>query len=357
MTLLTPLGSLEQLDTESWEIQKDLLSMDKHRLLEGLAIEGTMDSIFQQMPTLGAKPLKLSLLRAVQRGKSQVWWIWNHSSGATEADKLYEMLESRNSCRVIQCDYNESFQDFIISRYFKCVGEPVQKRLMTQRRVANPCFSSPSDLLQETERILTAFFRIKDGSYNRDMFKEVVLHRLFKNCAIQPFYDFLWDIDTILELPDGRLIQLEIKHKFPGGKGSLFFGLNNGQVRTMLELAKCGIDTFHINVVKPYWNSDTSTGYLLNDPSLRDNILLVGHYFDQGELEALSRTKSGSSGKTESLYGDKGQNFKSIPAKDFVRIGTLNEVITSGPARILAGAVRENLPLVTEKELLAKRLS
>ena len=57
MSLLTPLGSLDLLDTGKWEVQKDLLSMDKHRLLEGLAIEGTMDSIFQQMTDLGARPL------------------------------------------------------------------------------------------------------------------------------------------------------------------------------------------------------------------------------------------------------------------------------------------------------------
>lgn len=357
MALLTPLGPLDSLETGNWETQKNLLSMDKHRLLEGLAIEGTMNSIFQQMPALGAKPLPLSLLRAAQRGKPHSWWIWNHSPRDLGAHKLYDLLEQRASKRVVLCDYNEDQCDFIISRYFKRVGESVQKRLMFQRGEKNPTFSRPAPLLQEFERLLTAFFRIKDGPYNQDMFNDVVLHRLFKNCAIQPFYDFLWDIDTILELPNGRLVQLEIKHKFPGGRDTLFFGLNDGQVRTMLELARCGIDTFHINIIKPYWNSNTSTGYLLNDLSIRDNVLVAGHYLERETLEELDRAKSGNSGKSESFYGNKGQGFKFIPATDFVRIGTLNDIFHSGPARILAGAERKELPPLTKQELLEKRLA
>ena len=357
MALLTPLGPLDRLETGNWEVQKDLLSMDKHRLLEGLAIEGTMNSIFQQMPTLGATPLPLSLLRTAQRGKPDLWWIWNHSPGEPGANKLFEMLEQKNPKRVVLCDYDENQHDFIITRYFKRTGESIQKRLMNQRRVKDPDFVRPAPLLQEVERVLTAFFRIKDGSYDRDMFNDVVLHRLFKNCAIQPFYHYLWDIDTILELPNGRLVQVEIKHKFPGGRDTLFFGLNDGQVKTMLELARCGIDTFHINVVKPYWDSNTSTGYLLNDPSIRNNVLVVGHYLNQEKLEGLVKAKSGSSGKSESLYGNKGQNFKSIPVTDFVRIGTLNEIIDSGPVRILAGAERKKLPPLTKQELLEKRLA
>lgn len=358
MALLTPLGSLDLLDTGKWEVQKDLLSMDKHRLLEGLAIEGTMDSIFQQMTALGARPLPLSLLRAAQRGnKPNSWWIWNHLPGDKGAERLFDMIEHRHPRGVMLCVYDEEQRDFIISRYFKRVGESVQKRLMSQRRVTKPAFAQPVPLLQEVERVLTAFFRMKDSSYERDMFKDVVLHRLYKNCAIQPFYDYLWDIDTILQLPNGRLVQLEIKHKFPGGRDTLFFGLNDGQVRTMLELARCGIDTFHINVVKPYWDSHTSTGYLLNDPTIRDNILVVGHYLDREKLEELARARSGSSGKTESLYGNKKQGFKSIPVTDFVRIGTLHEIITSGPAPILKGANRELLPALTEQELFEKKLS
>lgn len=312
MALLTPLGPLDQLDVENWEVQKDLLSMDKHRLLEGLAIEGTMESIFKEMPPLGARPLPLSLLRAAQRGKPNSWWIWRHEPDDSGTGKLFDMLERRNPKSVIMCDYNESQRDFVMSRYFKRTGESVQQRLMAQRRITVPDFESPAPLLQETLRVLTAFFRITEGAHNRNMFRDVVLHRLFKNCAIQPFYDFLWDIDTILEMPDGRLVQLEIKHKFPGGRADLFFGLNDGQVRTMLELAKCGIDTFHINVVKPYWDSNSSTGYLMNDPSVRDNILVAGHYLDREKLELITRSRSGSSGETESLYGRKKQSFKSI---------------------------------------------
>lgn len=356
MALLTPLGPLDQLDIENWEVQKDLLSMDKHRLLEGLAIEGTMDSIFKGMPPYGARPLPLSLLRSVQRGRPNSWWIWNHEPRDPGASRLFDMLESRNPKSVMMCDYDESQRDFVISRYFKRIGESVQKRLMAQRRLGTPSFESPAPLLQETLRVLTAFFRITEGTHDRDMFRDVVLHRLFKNCAIQPFYDFLWDIDTILEMPDGRLVQLEIKHKYPGGRDSLFFGLNDGQVRTMLELAKCGIDTFHINVVKPYWDSNSSTGYLMNDPSIRNNILVAGHYLDQQRLELISKGRSGKSGETESLYGKKRQPFKSIPVTEFVRIGTLQEIIAAGPAPILAGANLDTLPPLTQQELLEKRL-
>lgn len=355
MALLTPLGRLNEIDIDCPNTQMRLLSMDKHRLLEGLVVEALVEGILARLEAHGAMILPLSLVRAGRRGRQIAWWLWAHQP-AGEIDAVFDALSGRHPRAVVRCRYDRALQDFLIDGYGGYNGVALQAFLgqLCQKRELE--FRRPDPDVCERLRTTRAFWRMTECRVGIDMFHDIVLHRLYKNCALAPFLDWLWDIDTILQLPNGQRIQLEIKHKYPyQGRGGLCFGLNKGQVMTMLALADCGIDTFHVILVKSWWDRETGPGYLTQDHAHQDRVLLIGHYLDRDGLKRLSREADGASGRSESLYGRRAQAHKAIAAARFVVLGTLADSAETLARNLLAGALRQPLPRLTDECLRKHR--
>lgn len=355
MALLTPLGRLNEIDIDCSNTQMRLLSMDKHRLLEGLVVEALVEGILSRLEAHGAMILPLSLVRAGRRGRQIAWWLWAHQP-AEEIDAVFDALSARHPRAVVRCRYDQTRRDFLIERYPDLEDTSLQAFLTRLCRKRSLEFRHPDPDVCETLRTTRAFWRMTECRVGIDMFHDIVLHRLYKNCALAPFLDWLWDIDTILQLPSGQQIQLEIKHKYPyQGRGGLCFGINKGQVMTMQALAESGIDTFHVILVKPWWNRETGPGYLTQDHAHQDRVLLIGHYLDRDGLKRLSREADGASGRSESLYGRRAQAHKAIAAARFVVLGTLADSAETLARNLLAGALRQPLPRLTDECLRKHR--
>ncbi|WP_445620271.1 hypothetical protein ACUN8C_16635 [Kushneria sp. Sum13] len=355
MALLTPLGRLNEIDIDCSNTQMRLLSMDKHRLLEGLVVEALVEGILSRLEAHGAMILPLSLVRAGRRGRQIAWWLWAHRPDA-EVDQLFEALSSCHPRTVVRCRYDRARRDFLIDGYGGHDGVALQTFLgqLCQKRELE--FRRPDQEVCERLRTTRAFWRMTECRVGIDMFHDIVLQRLYKNCALAPFFDWLWDIDTLLRLPGGQRVQLEIKHKYPyQGRNGLCFGINKGQVATMRALAESGIDTFHVILVKPWWDRETGPGYLTQDHAHQDRVLLIGHYLDRDGLKRLSREADGASGRSESLYGRRAQAHKAIAAARFVVLGTLADSAETLARNLLAGALRQPLPRLTDECLRKHR--
>lgn len=359
MALQTPLGSLDTLDITAPSTQRDILMRDKHRLLEGLVVEEVFRGILDRLSDQCARSLPLSLVRAASRGRADAWFIWNHESSDDSATKLHDLLEQSYRNRVVSSRYYPEQRDFMIDRYRQYKGFPLQDLLGKHRNV-QPFFEIPDQNVRDADRLMQSIYGLKGARADFDMFNEVVLHRLFKNCALSAYFRWVWDTDNIIELPDGRFIQLEVKHKYPfpkNGNWPLKFGINTGQVNTMKRLSEAGIDTFHLILVKPRWEDSTSPEYLIRDIASRDKVLLIGRYLDAETLESIEQSAQQTSGKTESYSGNQAQDYKPVLASGFVHLGTLDDRVEDLGANILAGMQRRPLPPVRDEDLREKRLA
>ncbi|MHB1643236.1 MAG: hypothetical protein ACYCS8_11360 [Acidithiobacillus sp.] len=264
MSLLTPFGPLKDVSLDNIEQLKEMLiRSDKSRMLEGLVIEAVFNDYLSKLSGQGIEVLPISLVRTLtvkNRPNSRQkhvnsWWVWDRSGNGQAATELRGLLAPRPHSEefLFDCYYNEVERDFFMKEWDGMQNIPIQSYMLEKRRQSKPEFRTPSESVIDEHRSQQAFWAGISSQYGDDLFRNVVLYRLFKNCAIQPFFNGVWDIDSLVQLPDGKLMQLEVKHKYPRverGNGNLSFGINNGQLSVMLDLARRGIKTLHMIMVK-----------------------------------------------------------------------------------------------------------
>lgn len=337
MSLLTPFGPLKDLPLDDLDQLKEILiRSDKSRMLEGLVIEAAFNGYLSKLSEEVLKVLPVSLVRTltVKRGRKYVnsWWVWDRSKSGQASKELRNLLAPRSSEEFLfDCHYNEAERDFFMEWDGK-QNIPIQSYLLEKRRQSKPQFRIPSESVIDEHRSQKAFWAGISSQYNDDVFGNVVLYRLFKNCAIQPFFDGVWDIDSLVQLPDGKLMQIEVKHKYPrstGIKEPLSFGINNGQLRVMQDLARRGINTLHMIMVKPVWSKDLGSGYLLNGTGTgyRDKVLLLAKLLDEQKLHQINKRPSYQTGFEQSLTGKTGQKARYINASEFHILGTMDDPV------------------------------
>lgn len=324
MSLITSVGPLADLDIDSVDQLKSILAQDKTRMLEGLVIERVFQQYLGSLASRGIVTLPISLVRAKRRKSRQgVWWIWDHGGAAADADVLQQRLEMGSEESVIQCLYDSEQRNFLVKRWKERSNFPLQQFLLKKRKLSEPVFLAPDESVKDQLRAESAFWSGIFGHDARRLFNDVVLHRLFKNCAIQPFFDYLWDIDNLVRLPCGTFLQLEVKHKYPyQGRRGLRFGINRGQLLAMKELASRGINTLHLIMVKPRWIKDTGTTYLLQNGAERKRVMMIAHYLDQESIEQALHQERGWSSREESWTGQTQVTNGVIPVSKFQLLGT-----------------------------------
>jgi len=231
--------------------------------------------------------------------------------------------------------------------------------MLENRGHSTPRFRIPSESVIDEIRSQQAFWAGISSYYSDNLFKHVVLHRLFKNCAIQPFFDGVWDIDSLVRLPDNALMQLEVKHKFPRvekDSGGLSFGINNGQLQVMQDLARRGIKTLHMIMVKPIWNKNLGTGYLLNRLGDRKNVLLLAKLLDGETLNQIRSRQSWQTGAEQSFTGKDGQKARYVGASEFQLLGTLDDPVDDVARNISLAATGGLDRPVTDQMLIDNRI-
>jgi len=109
------------------------------------------------------------------------------------------------------------------------------------------------------------------ASKRADFCVKVAKEVLIKDC----FFRFVWDLDKFLISPEGQVVHLEIKHKYPATMSFQSYGFNTNSIGTIRTLQGCNIPSFHLVLSKPYWDKDKSSAYLLNDPKAQEHALWV----------------------------------------------------------------------------------
>lgn len=340
MSLITPFGPLSDIPIDDTDrLREILIRSDKSRMLEGIVIEGVFRQYLEKIASAGLTSVPISLVRTLtikispdnRKQYVNTWWIWDQSESKDWGARLLSVLGTpKANDYAVSCYYDPEKRDFFMEQWGSKRDLPIQKTMLALRK-KELVFEMPSKAVIHQKRSQQAFWAGISNFYSdADLFKSVVLERLFKNCAIQPFFQGVWDIDNIAELPDGSFIQLEVKHKFPredGRSGALSFGINTGQLRVMRDLAWRGIKTLHMIMVKPRWDKSLGTGYLLNRIAERANVLILGKLMDLEVISSIQQRHSHATGAEQSLTGRGQPNVRYVFPHEFHVLGTLDDPV------------------------------
>lgn len=368
MSLLTPFGYLRDIPLDSIEQLKEMLvQSDKSTLLEGLVIEAVFNEYLGKLSARGIDILPVALVRTLtvkKRPKKKYvncWWVWDHSEAGQAAAELCSVLAPSPGQDefLFDCYYDELNRDFFIKRWRDQTVIPIQSFMQEKRRMSALQFKRPTNSVIDENRSLQAFWAGIPSLCSDDLFKHVVLHRLFKNCAIQPFFDGVWDIDSLARLSDESLIQLEVKHKYPHMErpsGRLSFGINVGQLYVMQDLERRGIKTLHMILVKPIWEPKVGLGALLNRIGDRKNVLLLAKLMDAGALREIRSRRSWQTGVEQSFTGEDEQKVHYVGASEFQLLGTLDDPVEMVAGNIALAATGALNQPVTDQLLIDNRI-
>lgn len=338
MSLETPFGALNELDTSNMdELRRIAIAIDKTRMLEGMIIEQVFSGIIHHLSNYGVSRLPLSLLKALRvketspQGRKQFissWWAWRHDPICPANARFVGHL-SKAYEHVLSCHYDDERRDFLIDQFRQERNVSVQDLLKKYRKHAVRPFSALDENIVNLDRSEAAVWANIQSNFGNpeSFFKNALLHRFFKNFALQPYFQSLWDIDNVVELNTGEFFQLEVKHKFPYNKkgAPLQFGINTGQIRCMQDLASRGINTLHIIMVKPVWDKNVGSGYLMNNFALRPHVYILAKLLDRETIQTLLGRQARGSGYGQSFTGTHNQKVRYLRASEFQCIGTLDD--------------------------------
>ncbi len=332
----TPWGPIASLDPDDRTKAFEILSADKHQLLEGLVVENTFDQIIRPLSSEPARlrPLDIETVIADTRRPGNKWLaiVWARDPKRTTGLGRYLCALSRVA-QVLLVQFNG--EDFTAQEWAggkrQGMAIPLHEVLagLTGRK---PILPRVDLTVRDLDRQRTAFWGYLNTTYpSRRLWNEVVLARLFINIGVQAFFRGVWNLDRICLFQE-QLWMLEVKHKFPFGKASLMVGINDGELGMMQLAADAGIRTLYSLIIKPKWSKDIGSMYLHSDLEMRQKAAVIGMVMDQRRLTAIQGGRSGSSPAHTSITGRDALSYKSIPARQFSFLGSFAE----GPDRLAA---------------------
>ena len=351
----TPWGPLAQLDISDKSVCLKILQHDKHQLAEGLIVESLVDQIYRQMPATMPQARLLDIETAVVKARND-WhafvWIRRETDGL---GRFLLALEQRFRVWVVRTDSPLT----TFTAYERRNGRPLApprplEQIMSRLAGRAPEPPSVAGSVRDEHRQLASFWGYLQEHYGASLGERVVLPRLFMNFAIQPWFRSVWNLDRILV--DGeRIWLLEIKHKFPIPRAPLTFGLNRGELDMIGRLGECGVSCFHTILVKPRWDKEAGSSYLINNLDQRDRALFVGTELDTATLHEMRTAGERRSAAHTTFSGSGSLGYLSLPATAFMKIGSFALPVPN-LASALSGALNgQRLPGVTDAELRALR--
>lgn len=325
----TPWGNLADLDLQDRDLAFQILSQDKHQLLEGLVVESTFDQIIRPLAT-GTGPVlrPLDVDTVVARGdRGWLAFVWARSPSTTVGLGRYLLgLEQVADVYLLVIEAGT----FVARRSFG--GKRGNSAVPLHTLLAGltgraPILPRVSLMVRDTERQQTAFWGFLNTIYpGQRLWNEVVLFRLLINYGIQPFFRGVWNLDRICLFEDqlgatGQLWMLEVKHKYPMRGSRLKFGINDGEVQMMKLASLAGVTTMHGIIVKPIWDKTVGSMYLHSDLEMREKAAVIGVVLDLPRLEAISRGQGGTSASDTTITGRGSLSYKTLDARQFQFLG------------------------------------
>lgn len=358
--LLTPFGELSSIDLNDQATQQKILFHDKHQLLEGLVAENHIDQILTSAQR-GGRLVRLKVTSVFAKtGKAAKPYVLvlDHGCETKLLNAYLAQLAKTFNVKLVR--YDENLRKFFThsAPYTENITLDSSYGTLVKKMVSETEFALIAERIKNVSRQMQGFWGQMVSPYGSKLGLEVVLPRIFKNFAVQPYFnEGVWDIDQVYwDTQDHVFSVLEVKHKFPSDTGTfpLSFGINLGSVKMLLALHTAGFRCFHCIMVKPYWDKRVSITFLSNNLEARKNVLFCGKNFSREELEQLSKKKPWFAPSDTSLTGQKRVPVVFFGASSLFRIGLLDD--SDLPERF-ALAITDQLKIqLTDGELRRRKL-
>jgi hypothetical protein len=121
----------------------------------------------------------------------------------------------------------------------------------------------------------------------------------------------------------------------------LQFGLNSGEAYLIRDLINSGINVIHSIVVKPYWNMNVGSSYLMSNYNAKQNAVVVGRVVDKAGIEKIIGSATACSPGHTTMTGDGKLKYKPLTASDFSLLSNLADpdAVARGIAQLLDGCM------------------
>ncbi|BAX59190.1 hypothetical protein [Burkholderia stabilis] len=323
----TPWGRLEDLDLTDHDLAAEILAADKHQLIEGLVVECLFDQIVTEIPTDGEQavlPVDVESVVVDTRRATERWvcLVWARSRGAGLG--RYLRLLERRFVPYLVAYKNGEFRTARVSNGEKWEQSVPLSELMQRLSGKDAIPFQVDEQVKNQNRQRQAFWGFISAYYRHNVGARVILPRILINCAIQPYFRSVWNLDRIFLVGDDIWL-FEIKHKYPMGGRSLRFGINVGELGVLDRLAGAGIRCLHTILVKPQWSKDVGSMYLMNDLDMRARAALIATVLDRERISQMMKRQSGQSAAHTSITGKSTLAYKEIEASEFHELGLLSD--------------------------------
>jgi len=354
----TPWGDLENLDLSDKKLAEQILSADKHQLVEGMIVECLYDQILDSLPEHVSDVIALNvetvIAQANKYGDRKIAVVWAREKKAG-LGRYLKALEQR--FRVFLVEYETGrgfFGSGIRDGKRSGVVMSIDNLLMPVSAVPYKVFQV-SETVRDKARQREAIYGFLFSHHADRLSSSVLLPRILINCGVQPWFKFVWNLDKIF-IVDGKPWLFEVKHKFPyrdHQSSGLKFGLNDGEVSIFRLLSQCGIGCIFSIMVKPKWSKEVGSLYMLNDLKARKNTAVIGKVLDAVTIEKLYGKASGVSGSDTTITGSAGGKlkFKRIAATDFGMFGRFSDEPSEIAERIVTEIRGGKAARATDEEL------
>lgn len=319
----TPWGELKSLNLNDIELCGEILSTDKHQLIEGLVIERFYDKLLRSVGEISnTYLLDIDSAVAIHDGKYHIFILARELN--SQLRKLFELLGKTMTTHIVQYINGDLFCCRVANG--KKVTEIIELGVFLEMYYGSSIIDFKVNLnVRDEGRQKDAFFDHLLGVYGTSLGEQVVLPRLFINHAIQRHFRAVWNLDRIVIIGDDYWV-MEVKHKYPIMSGiGLKFGLNVGEVGVLSAVVDCGIRCLHSVVVKPIWSKDVGSMYIMKDKTLRDRTMLLACELDSRMFDWINSSATGISAAHTSITGTGQLKYKSIPVEGFNEIGIISE--------------------------------
>lgn len=342
--MITPLGTLDSLNLQDAQTCFEILSHDKHQVAEGMVVESLFDQIIERIPSAveaeGVHILDVDTFVARSPQNFQQGYAFVLTWKEREQTGLKRYLSALGKVFTIyQVEFTQErgFRARLVRD-----GKPAShwtslENLLGTLSVRGDAHYSVDSAIRKQDRHLASFWGYLKDTYGVRLAEKVAIPRLLVNWGIQPWFRSVWNIDRVL-LVGSSIWVLEAKHKFPyESSGRLFFGLNNGEAFLIRDLIRCDINVIHSIVVKPHWDMNIGSSYLISNYNARQNALVIGRTIGLEEIEQILRATTSSSPEHTTITGGGKLKYKPLAASDFSLLSNLSDPdsVAFGIARLL----------------------
>ena len=364
--LTTPLGPITDLDLRDHDTCALLLSHDKHQLIEGIVFESIFDQYIAVMHNasdgaLRPVPVETAIATLPPSGlgaPGYAAFVW----AKTRTQGLGRLLIAlEKHYRVWLVDWQSENRTFLAAPisggHLASDPEPLG-HICAELSGRGPRSTPVAREVRDPYRTNQSVWGYLSSHYGDRLGTDVVLPRIFINWGIQPWFGGVWNLDRIF-LYGEQLWHMEIKHKYPmDSVGTLYFGINDGELRQIANMLDCGLRSLHVVTVKPFWERQSGSMYLLNDIEARSKAAILSMELTQDTVSAALRAEAGRSAAHTSFTGRSSVSFRRFEAKAFRTAGTLSDPPTRIASAIVSQMRRGQLPpFCTDAELRSLRIA